>query len=104
MKTSPCPSAAIQGQVLFAALECVYAGNIVQYAFIAHNMGGRYVRAAVYSTGASRNRRSYYKTTNANRDCHGKEITPPGDSPEYLSNYNYRHEIKATASARDSRD
>lgn len=43
----PCPSAAIQGQVLFVALERINVGYIVQNAFIPHNVGGRYVRAVI---------------------------------------------------------
>ena len=41
-------SLAVQRQVLFVALECVHTGNIVQNAFILHNVGGRYVLAVIY--------------------------------------------------------
>ena len=44
----PCPAVAIQGQVLFVTLERVHTGNIIQNVFVAHTMGGRYVRTVIY--------------------------------------------------------
>ena len=54
----PCPSTAIQGQVLFVALERINAGYIVQNAFILHTAVPFYYSDFYYISVLARGTRS----------------------------------------------